>query len=68
MGQQQIAGFAVLVALAFLAMALSACTSSEQVAHREPIMIAKARGAPATPEFHGAHIGDDALRDRLASE
>jgi hypothetical protein len=65
MGQQQIAGFAVLVAMAFLIMALSACASSEQ-APFAPIVAADPTEAPA--EFHDAHISSDALRDRLGGE
>ncbi|QGZ94849.1 hypothetical protein DSM104635_01681 [Terricaulis silvestris] len=65
MGQQQIAGVAVLVAMAFLIMALSACASSEQ-AQFAPVLAADPIDAPA--EFHDAHISNDALRDRLGSE
>lgn len=55
--------FAGIAALAFTLMALSACASTEQVA---PAAAADAVEAPA--EFHDAHIGGDALRDRLGGE
>jgi hypothetical protein len=58
MAQQQFAGIAMLVALAFMALALSACANSGQVA----------AAGPATPEFHGADIGGDTLRGHLQSE
>lgn len=64
MASQQFAGLAVLVALAFLVMAMSGCVSSEQVAFA-PI-VADPIDAPV--EFHDAHISSDALRDRLRSE
>jgi hypothetical protein len=51
--------------MAFLIMALSACASTEQVA-QPPALAADAIEAPV--EFHDAHIGGDALRDRLVSE
>lgn len=66
MGQQNIAGLAVLVALLFSIMALTACANSEQDAG--PLVIAGPSAAQATPEFHGARIGGDALRSRLSSD
>jgi hypothetical protein len=65
MASQQFAGLAVLVALAFLVMAISACASSEQ-APFVPVVTADPIDAPA--EFHDAHINSDALRDRLGGE
>jgi hypothetical protein len=59
MASQQFAGLAVLVALAFLVMAMSGCASTEQVA---------VATIHAPREFHDAHIGGDALRDRLGAE
>lgn len=51
--------------LAFTIFA-AACSSSEHA--RGPVNIAAVDGEPATPEFHGAHIGGDALRGSLDSE
>lgn len=68
MGQNAMSGIAALVALAFLVMALTACASAPERAEAGPAQIAAVEGAPAVPEFHGAHIGGDALRDRLRSE
>jgi hypothetical protein len=66
MVQQSLAGLAVLVALAFAIMALNACASSEQRAATAPsAIVALPPEAAATPEFHGAAIGPDALRSRL---
>jgi hypothetical protein len=59
MAQQSFAGLAVLVALAFAVMALHGCASSEQ---------RKNLARAATPEFHGAAIGGDALRSRVPSD
>lgn len=61
MASQQFAGIAVLVALAFMVMALSACASSTQT-------VAAADAIEAPAEFHGAHISADTLRDRLGGE
>jgi hypothetical protein len=66
MGQQAISGIAALVALTFLVLALSACSTTEQA--RGPLDIAPVEATTATPEFHGAHVGEDALRDRLVAE
>lgn len=44
----------------------AACSSSEH-AHG-PLDIASTQNATATPEFHGAAIGDDALRGQLGGE
>lgn len=57
MAQQSFAGLAVLVALTFAIMALHGCANSTQHALDS-----------ATPEFHGANIGDDALRSRVPSD
>jgi hypothetical protein len=63
MAQNNVAMWAALVALAFLALALSACATPEQHA-AGPANIAPIV-APATPEFHAAPVGDDLLRSRL---
>lgn len=65
MASQQFAGLAVLVALAFLVMAMSGCAGTAQEPFA-PIVAADPVDAPA--EFHDAHIGGDTLRDRLGSE
>jgi hypothetical protein len=65
MASQQFAGLAVLVALTFLIMAMSGCAGTAQTAYA-PIVAADRVEAPA--EFHGAAIGDDALRERLGGE
>lgn len=63
MTSQSFAGLAGLVALTFLVMALHGCATPVQVSANSHV------GQPsATPEFHGAHIGGDALRERLESE
>jgi hypothetical protein len=64
MAQQQFAGFAVLVVVAFMLLALAACANSAQ----GPVNIAPIAGAPGTPEFHDASIGRDTLRGHLRSE
>jgi len=66
MGQHAFSGIAMLVALTFLVMALASCASTAQVASSAIAPIPPE--AAATPEFHGAHIARDALRDRLPSE
>jgi hypothetical protein len=69
MAQQSFAGIAVLIALTFAVMALHGCASSEQqVASYGPAVIAPLEAETSTPEFHGAHIGGDALRSRVPSE
>jgi hypothetical protein len=69
MSQSAFSTIAVLAALTFLAMALSACVSSEQVAATaEPIQLAAAELPPGVSEFHGARIGADSLRGELPSE
>jgi len=68
MANQQIAGLAVLVALAFMILALAACANTEQVADAGPAMIAPIPAQPGTPEFHGAAIGGDTLRGHLRAE
>jgi hypothetical protein len=52
-------------AIAFTLLA-AACSSSEQA--RGPVNIAAVEREPATPEFHGAAIGDDSLRGQLDGE
>jgi hypothetical protein len=55
--------FAALAALAFLAMAMTSCASSEHpVAAQDVSPAYKGNGVS---EFHDAHIGGDALRERL---
>ena len=68
MAQQQFAGIAVLVALAFLTLALGACANSEHVMSEGPAAIAPMPPEPGVPEFHGADIGGDTLRGHLQSE
>lgn len=71
MAHQQFAGVAVLVAVAFMLLALSACANSAQndVVAFGPSMIAPIPDdTPAQPEFHGAPIGADTLRSRLMAE
>lgn len=70
MAQQSFAGVAALIALAFAVMALHGCASSEQrVAEGYgPSVIVPIEPETATPEFHGARIGQDALRSRVPSE
>jgi hypothetical protein len=63
--QQNIAGVAVLVVLAFMALALAGCANFEQ---SEPLSIAPVAPPPGTPEFHDAAIGRDALRGHLRTE
>jgi ABC-type uncharacterized transport system auxiliary subunit len=69
MAQQSFAGLAVLVALTFALMALHGCASSEQRADSyAPAIVTPHDLEAATPEFHGARIGRDALRSRTPSE
>ena len=70
MSQNAFSTLAVLAALTFLAMAMTACVSSEQPAavNAEPMQIAAVALPPGVPEFHGASIGTDALRGELPSE
>lgn len=69
MSQNAFSTFAVLAALTFLAMAVTACASSEQTAATpEPVQIAAVDLPPGLPEFHGARIGSDSLRGELPSE
>jgi hypothetical protein len=65
MASQQFAGLAVLVALAFLVMAMSGCAGTAQAPYA-PVVAADPIDAPA--EFHDASIGADTLRDRLGGE
>lgn len=59
-------GLAALAALAFLALALSACAGSTP--HTETAAHAPTYKGNGVPEFHEAHIGSDALRERLPTE
>jgi hypothetical protein len=68
MAQQQFAGIAVLVALAFMTLALAACANSEQIGDAGPSAIAPIPPGPGVPEFHGADIGRDRLRGHLQAE
>jgi hypothetical protein len=69
MAQQSFAGLAVLVALAFAIMALSACASSKQTVQvYGPAVVVPLEPELSAPEFHDAQIGADALRSRLESE
>jgi hypothetical protein len=70
MGQHAISGLAVIVAVAFLAMALAACSTSGQVEARQaPHAVAAIPPEKmGIAEFHGANISRDALRSRLPSE
>ena len=69
MSQNAFSTLAVIAALTFLAMALTACASSEQpTANAEPLQIAAVELPPGVPEFHGARIGRDFLRGELPSE
>jgi hypothetical protein len=69
MSQNAFSTLAVLAALTFLAMAMSACASSEQpTANTEPMQLAAVELPPGVPEFHGASIGNDSLRGELPSE
>jgi len=65
MSQHAFSAIAFVAALTFLAMALTACAGSEQraVTQRDPYY--KGNGVA---EFHEAHIGEDALRERLPGE
>ncbi|MBL8531472.1 MAG: hypothetical protein JNK94_07035 [Hyphomonadaceae bacterium] len=68
MAQQQVAGLAALIVLAFVVAALSACASSAQPAAVEPTAAVAepiALEAPGVAEFHDASIGADSLRSRL---
>lgn len=63
-------GVAAAVVLTFLVMALMGCANSGQSAvvaipAEQPQV---AQDEPGTAEFHGAHIANDFLRDRLPSE
>ena len=69
MSQNAFSTLAVIAALTFLAMAMTACASSEQpTASTEPMQIAALELPPGVPEFHGARIGNDSLRGELPSE
>ena len=63
MAQQHSAGVATIIALTFMAVALSACATKEQ-----PVQQAAVYEGNGTPEFHQASIGSDALRGELPSE
>lgn len=68
MAHQQFAGLAVLVALTFLALAMSGCAIPEQAAETQaPMAIAPIPVEAVSPqEFHNASIGGDSLRGRLS--
>ncbi len=70
MSQNAFSMLAVIAALTFLTMALTACVSSEHVAavNAEPMQLAAVALPPGVPEFHGASIGNDSLRGELPSE
>ncbi len=68
MSQGSFSAIAALAALAFLAMALSACASSAPAAQSGEDRTAAIETPQGLPEFHGAHIGGDALRSRLPGE
>ena len=69
MSQNAFSTLAVIAALTFLAMALTACVSSEQpTANIETVQLAAVELPPGVPEFHGARIGNDSLRGELPSE
>lgn len=68
MAQQSFAGIAVLIALTFAVMALHGCASSEQRVAENYAVVVPIEPERATPEFHGARIGQDALRSRVPSE
>lgn len=71
MAHQQFAGVAVLVALAFMLLALAACANTAQPAvgaYGPSIIVPIPSEVPAQAEFHGAPIGADTLRSRLLAE
>ena len=68
MGNQAISGLAVLIAIAFIAIAISGCSTAEQTVQAGPSAIAAIPPAEGTSEFHGAAIGADTLRSRVPSE
>ena len=65
MSQNAFSMLAVVAALTFLAMALTACASSERPQHASYGPYYKGNGVA---EFHDARIGEDALRGELPSE
>jgi len=68
MGNQAITGLAAFIALVFITIAVAGCSTPEQV-RAAPANIAPIPAAePGTPEFHGARIGNDALRSRVPAE
>lgn len=70
MSQSAFSNIAMLAALTFLAMALTACANSERlsVAEPSPGNVAMIEAPTGLPEFHGARIGADSLRGELPSE
>lgn len=68
MAQQTFAGLAVLIALTFAFMALHGCASPIQRAENASTMVEALEPAANPAEFHGARIGDDALRARVPSD
>lgn len=65
MSQNAFSAIAFMAALTFLAMAMTACASSEQPVQQAHDPYYKGNGVT---EFHGAQIGGDALRERLPGE
>jgi len=65
MSQNAFSMLAVVAALTFLAMAMTACASSEQVEHAANGPYYKGNGVA---EFHDARIGEDSLRGELPVE
>ena len=68
MAQQSFAGLAVLIALTFAVMALHGCANSVHTAQLANPGVQELPPHGATPEFHGADIGGDALRSRLNAD
>ena len=64
MSQSAFSTLAVIAALTFLAMALTACVSSEHALAQHDRYY-KGNGVA---EFHDAHVGADSLRGELPSE
>jgi hypothetical protein len=68
MAQYNFAGNALPAALASALVALAACANSEQPESYGPAIISPTEPDAGVPEFHGADIGEDALRSRLDTE
>jgi hypothetical protein len=65
MSQNAFSMLAVIAALTFLTMALTACVSSEQTHRAQHDPYYKGNGVA---EFHDARVGADSLRGELPSE